>query len=33
MFYLDLLTELVSSKKYWRVKKRFVPILKGAIQR
>ena len=30
MFYLDLLTGLISSNKYWRVAKNLVPLLKGA---
>ena len=32
MFYLHLLVGLISSKKYCRVVKNLVPILKGVIQ-
>ena len=32
MFYLHLLIRLISSKKYWRVGKNFVAILKEVIQ-
>ena len=28
MFYLHLLTELISSTKYWRVAKNLLPVLK-----
>ena len=29
MFYLQMLIELISSKKYWRAEKQIVAILKG----
>ena len=32
MFYLHLLTGLISSNKYWTVAKQIVPVLKGKIQ-
>ena len=32
MFHLHLLTGLISSKKYWRVVKKLVAVLKGVIQ-
>ena len=32
MFHLHLLIVLISPKKYWRVAKHLVPVLKGVVQ-